>query len=150
MNNLTIAGNLGRDARLRHVDTQNGQVAVTNFAVAVQRRQKDKDGKPLTLWVDCALWGKRAEALQPYLTKGLKVAVAGEANVEQFQRQDGSYGAKLTCRVNEVTLQGGGQGQQAQSQQPNAQAQAQTPPQQPPANGPAFPAESSGMDDIPF
>lgn len=119
MNLLTIAGNLGREARINQVQGQNGPISVANFAVAVKKRQKGSDGKPLTLWVDCALWGTRADALAQYLTKGTRVAVSGEADVEQYQAQDGTMVPKLTLRVNELTLLGGGE----QAQQQGGQGQ---------------------------
>ena len=152
MNILTIAGNLGRDARLNQVNGQNGPISVANFAVAVKKRQKGSDGKPLTLWVDCALWSTRADALAQYLTKGTRVAVSGEADVDQYQAQDGTLVPKLTMRVQEITLLGGGEHQAQQSQQAPAQQQYRHPAQQQaPAQKPAAPGPVDDLDDqIPF
>lgn len=122
MNVLTIAGNIGRDCRVNSVNGQNGAISVCNFVVAVDKRQKDQNGQKQTLWVECALWGARADALAQYLTKGTKVSVSGEADVTSYTDNNGNVVPKMTLRVNDVTLQGGGQqqgqqgGQQGQNQ----------------------------------
>ena len=65
MQQLIIAGNIGKDAEVRRM--QSGE-AVANFSVAVDNG-KDKDGnRRESTWFDCALWGKRGEGLAPYLT----------------------------------------------------------------------------------
>ena len=84
MNIGNFAGNVG-NVRFGTVNSQSGPISVLNFSIGVTRREKGPDGKNLTLWVDCALWGKRAEALQQYVNKGSKVAVCGELGVETYQ-----------------------------------------------------------------
>lgn len=70
---LMIAGNVGSVKDVRAV----GDDKVLNFTVAVDNG-KDKHGeKREATWYDCALWGKRAEALAPYITKGSKLALNG-------------------------------------------------------------------------
>ena len=98
MKQITIAGNIGRDAVVR---STNADDAVAGFSVAVEERNgQDKR----TLWVDCSLWGKRGEALAQYLTKGSRVTVAGDLSTREHEGR--TY---LTVRVAEVTLQGGGE-----------------------------------------
>jgi len=98
MKQLTISGNIGKDAVVR--STQSGD-KVTGWTVAVEERNgQDKR----TLWFDCTLWGKRGEALAQYLTKGSKVSVAGEFSTREHEGK--TY---LTLRVDAVTLMGGGQ-----------------------------------------
>lgn len=67
-----IVGNLGNDAEMRY--TPNGQ-AVSSFDVATTRRWKDAQGQTHeeTTWSRVQIWGKSAEVLTPYLTKGKKV-----------------------------------------------------------------------------
>lgn len=105
MNNWTIAGRIGKDAEVRHT---SGGDAVCGFDVAVESKVK---GEKVTTWVRCSLWGERGEKLAPYLTKGSAVAVAGEAGVEVYTPRGGEAKAQLRMRVNQVTLQGGGQGE---------------------------------------
>ena len=100
MKNVTIAGRIGRSAELRR--TQGGD-AVASFSVAVDDRTgKDK----ATVWFDCSVWGKRAESLTQYLTKGTAVAVSGELGTREHNGK--TY---LTVRVNDVTMLGGGERQ---------------------------------------
>lgn len=100
MKNVTIAGRIGRSAELRR--TQGGD-AVASFSVAVDDRSgKDK----ATVWFDCSVWGKRAESLTQYLTKGTAVAVSGDLGTREHNGK--TY---LTVRVNDVTMLGGGERQ---------------------------------------
>lgn len=135
MNNWNISGRIGRDAELRQ--TPSGK-AVANFTVAVDQR---KGSEKSTLWVDCAIWEKRAEALAQYLTKATVVSVAGEAGVRTYQAKDGATRAVLTLNVREVTLLGGGQ----RVERPAAERAA-------PASAPAASAPTHDFDDseIPF
>ena len=95
MKNLTIAGNIGKDAEVRK--TQDG-TAVTGFSVAVE----DRGGREKqTLWFDCSIWGQRGEKLAQYLTKGSKVTVSGD-----FGTREHNGKTYLTLRVNDVALQG--------------------------------------------
>lgn len=110
MNNLTIAGRIGKDAAVR----QAGEYAVCNFDVAVESRVK---GEKVTTWFRCALWGDRGEKLAQYLTKGSAVAVSGEVSAKVYQPQQGEARAELMLRVNQVTLLGGGEGR-GQSDRP--------------------------------
>lgn len=99
MNIITIAGALGKDAELRR--TPNGD-AVAQFSVA-DSQGKDKQ----TIWWNCALWGKRGEALAQYLTKGQAVTVVGTVTEREYTDKDGVKRKAQDVRVNEVALQGG-------------------------------------------
>lgn len=96
MQTITIAGRIGRNAELRH--TQGGD-AVSSFTVAVDVRQGREKA---TNWWRVSLWGKRAEALNQYLTKGTSVTVMGEFSLGEY---DGK--PQLNIRASEIALQGG-------------------------------------------
>lgn len=98
MQNITIAGRLGRDAETR--STQGGD-AVTGFTVAVDYRAGREKA---TNWWRVSLWGKRGEALAQYLTKGTVVSVSGEFSLSEY---DGK--PQLNIKADQVTLLGGGQ-----------------------------------------
>lgn len=116
MNVFTATGNLGRDCRMGDA----GGTSVCNFAVAVKSGFGDNQQ---TLWLDCALWGKRAEGRLPeFLLKGQQVAVSGELGTREHEGK--TY---LTLRCNDVTLVGGAGGQ---AQSGGQQAPAQQPAQQ--------------------
>jgi single-strand DNA-binding protein len=98
---------LGRDAEVR--TTQSGE-QVASLSLAFTRRVK---GEKVTDWVDGALWGKRAEALAQYLTKGsLVVVTLDDVHIETYQGKNGE-GHKLVGRVTDVELAGGGERQAA-------------------------------------
>ena len=106
MNNFNFTGNLGKDCQIRDA----GQTKVCNFGVAVKSGYGDR---AQTLWIDCALFGKRAEGgLAQYLVKGQTVAVSGEIGTREHNGK--TY---ITCNVNDVTLVGG----QSNTQSPQAQ-----------------------------
>lgn len=104
MQMITIAGRLGSDAKLAH--TQGGD-PVSNFNVAVDTRQ---GREKVTNWFRCSIWGKRAEALSPYLLKGASVTVIGEFSLTDYEGKP-----QLNVRASEIALQGGrGDGQDRQ------------------------------------
>jgi single-strand DNA-binding protein len=124
-----LVGRLGADAVTRQ--TPSGQ-DVANFDVAVDIGYGDKKE---TEWVRCAVWGKRAVALKPYLTKGQQVSLHGEQKLERFQKKDGSAGAAISVNVSDLALVGG-----------KAQDRGE-----PPATGSApAPGQQFTEDDIPF
>jgi single-strand DNA-binding protein len=125
MNLHVLAGNIGQDPRLNSIQTATGPMSVLNFSLAVQKRQKGPDGKNLTLWVECSLWGTRAESLAPYLKKGSKITVSGESDVEAYNANDGTVRAKMVLRISDLTMQGGGDQQAAPTQQQAPQQQQQ-------------------------
>lgn len=108
---LTIAGNVGKDAKLNRPGSGD---PVLNFSIAVDNG-KDKDGqsRPAT-WFDCAIWGKRAESLERHITKGTKLTVSGRPSARAHEGK-----AYLGITVNELTFQGssqsGGGGEQSPS-----------------------------------
>ncbi len=99
MNNLTVAGQLGRDAEVRFL--ANGD-AVANFSIA-DSQGKDKDA----IWWNCQLFGKRAESLAHYLTKGQSVTVTGNVSQRKYTDKNGVEKISTDVRVNDVALQGG-------------------------------------------
>ena len=106
---------VGRDSELK--TTQSGK-QLLSFTGAYDIGFGDKKR---TQWLDCTLWGDRGVNLQQYLTKGAQVVVYGDdVELEQFTKGDGSVGAKLKCRIVEISLAGGQQqsAPQAPRQQP--------------------------------
>ena len=111
MNVFTFSGNLGKDAERRSV----GASTVANFSVPAKAGFGDKQ---TTTWINCAVWGKRAEGgLVDLLTKGTPVCVSGELSQREWTNQSGEIKTSLECRVNEVTLMGKGQVKEAKPDQ---------------------------------
>lgn len=98
---------VGRDVEVRRTTNDD---AVASVSLAFTYGRKDNEGKKPTQWVDGALWGKRAEALAPYLVKGTLVTVTLEdAHTETYRKQDGADATKLTGRITAIDLAGGGE-----------------------------------------
>ena len=131
---------LGRDAELRY--TPNNE-PVTNLSLAYAHGKAGQDGKRPTQWIDATLWGKRAEALTQYLTKGgLHCFTLDELNILTFQKQDGCTGTNLVARVLDVEL-----GSRQDAAPAPAARPAPTPQRQAPAPAPRG-STGSGFDDM--
>lgn len=102
LNKVTLSGNLGSDAELRMT---KGGTPVLTFSLAVNDRVPQGDGTwgDYTNWVDCTLFGKRAESLAPWLTKGAKVAIVGHLHTHSYQA-DGRNVKRWDVRVDDVEL----------------------------------------------
>lgn len=99
MNNITVAGQLGKDAEIRYLP--NGD-PVASFSVADSQGRE----KP-TIWWGCSLFGKRAESLAQYLTKGQAVTVSGQITEREYTDKTGNQRKSMEIRVADVALQGG-------------------------------------------
>lgn len=102
INRVSLTGNLGVDSELRV--TQKG-TQVLSFPLGVSERVPTGDGGwgDRTNWIDCVIFGRRAEALAPYLTKGVKVAVDGRLRTSTYER-DGRHAKSYEVRVDDVDL----------------------------------------------
>lgn len=160
INRVNITGNLTRDPELR--STQGG-TQVLHLGVAVNdRRRNPQTGnwEDYPNFIDCVMFGTRAEAIQRYLTKGTKVAIEGRLRYSSWER-DGQKRSKIEVVIDEIEFmssrQGGNAGDYQQQggyapQAPQAPYQAPQAPQPAPATVPvAVPPAADVYDaDIPF
>ncbi len=122
-NVFSFTGTVGRDAEVRYLPS--GQ-AVLNVTVANNIGFGDKQQ---TLWIRCAVWGKRAEGqLQNYLKKGQQVFVSGELSQSEYRAQDGSTKTSLELNANIIDLVGK-RNDSSQSPQQNYQSPQPSAPQ---------------------
>jgi single-strand DNA-binding protein len=101
INRVNISGNLTRDAELR---ATSGGTTVLSFGVAVNDRRKNQqtgEWEDVANFVDCTLFGKRADALSRYLTKGTKVAIDGKLRYSSWEK-DGQRHSALRVVVDEI------------------------------------------------
>ena len=101
INRVAISGNLTRDPELRQTA---GGMAILGFGVAVNDRRKNAQTgqwEDYPNFIDCTMFGTRAEKLQPYLTKGAKVAIEGKLRWSQWER-DGQKRSKIEVIVDEL------------------------------------------------
>ncbi len=110
---LIIVGNLGRDPEMRY--TPDG-TPVTSLSVATNRKWTGRDGTPgeETTWFRVSVWGKQAETVAQYLSKGRLVLIEGRLKPDPstggprvYQRQDGSAGASYEVTAVNVRFLGG-------------------------------------------
>ena len=94
---VTALGNTGRDAEMRYL--MNG-TAKTEFSLACSR--KKRDGTEDTEWVNCVLWGDRAEKISQFITKGKKLYVEGELRSRSWDDDEGRRHYRTEVHVNQV------------------------------------------------
>lgn len=98
--NITIIeGNATRDAELR--TTQSGKKVLT-FGIANNQRFGETEK---TNFVDCSLWGERAEKLAPYIKKGTGLILQGSLDYREWER-DGQKRSKLELNVDKLSFKG--------------------------------------------
>lgn len=101
INRCNISGNLTRDPEMRAL--RNG-TQVLSFSVAVNDRRKNPqtgEWEDYPNFVDCTMFGTRAEAVGRYLSKGTKVAIEGKLRYSSWEK-DGQRRSKLEVIVDEI------------------------------------------------
>lgn len=158
INRVVISGNLTRDPDLR--STASG-MPVLSMGVAVNDRRKNPqtgEWEDYPNFIDCTMFGARAQSLSSYLTKGTKVSIEGKLRWSQWER-DGQKRSKIEVIVDELEFMSSRNG--AGAQQSNDYAQRSSSYSAPTSYGNAAPsfgssapvidASSSVYDeDIPF
>ena len=81
MNTVQLIGRLTKDPELRF--TQNGK-AVLSFSLAVERTYRGKSGEKEVDFIRCQVWGKTAENIAEFLSKGSRIAVVGSIQVRKY------------------------------------------------------------------
>lgn len=102
LNTVSIGGNLCRDAELRA--TASG-MAVLTFSVAVNESRKNQqtgEYEDYPNYVDCTMFGSRAESVSRYLTKGTYVALTGRLHQNRWQNKDGQNRSKLEVTADNI------------------------------------------------
>jgi len=115
INRTIISGNLTRDPELR--ETASG-TAVLEIAVAVNdrtRNQQTGEWEDYANFIDCAMFGSRAQAVSQYLAKGMHVTVEGKLRQRRWEK-DGKKHSKISVMVDEIDWTGGKRQEQGQEQ----------------------------------
>lgn len=118
INKVVITGNLTREPELKR--TASG-MAILNLGVAVNDRRKDpKSGEwgDYANFIDCVMFGTRAESISNYLHKGIKVAIDGKLRWSQWEK-DGYKRSKVEVTVDDIEILTP-KGEQAHSEQAQA------------------------------
>lgn len=112
-NRVFLMGNLTRDPEIRHT---GNNMAIAKLGLAVNRRYRTADGqvKEETTFVDCDAFGKTAETIGKFLTKGRPIFIEGHLRLDTWQdKQSGENRSKLKVVVDNfqfVDSKGGGGG----------------------------------------
>lgn len=107
-NRVILAGNLTRDPELRY--TPSG-TAVASFAIAVNRTYKAGDEKKEeTSFFDITFFGRRAEVVGEYLSKGRPILVEGRLQQRRWETDDGQKRSKVEVIGESFEFLGGGRG----------------------------------------
>lgn len=132
INRVNISGNLTRDPELR---ATAGGTQVLSFGVAVNDRRRNAqtgEWEDYPNFVDCTMFGNRAEAVGRFLAKGMKVAIEGKLRYNSWEK-DGQKRSKLEVIVDEIDVmvrrEGQPQAQQSLAETVPMQPRAQTVPQ---------------------
>jgi single-strand DNA-binding protein len=93
-NKVMLMGNLTRDPELRY--TPNGQ-AVADIGIAINRRRKSQDGerRDETTFVTVTAWGRQAEVINEYFSKGRPIFIEGRLQLDEWTTQEGQRRSKL-------------------------------------------------------
>lgn len=108
INKVVISGNLTRDPELR---ATTGGTQVMSFGIAVNDRRKNQqtgEWEDYPNFVNCVMFGTRAEAVSRYLAKGSKIAIEGHLHYSAWER-DGQKRSKLEVIVDQIEFMSRGQ-----------------------------------------
>jgi single-strand DNA-binding protein len=109
LNRVTLFGNLGADPELKM--TSGGQ-AVLKMRLATTESYLDRNRtrQERTEWHNVVVWGKRAEALSKFLSKGSKLLVEGSLRTSSYDDRDGNKRYRTEIIANNIILGGRGGG----------------------------------------
>src|SRR4029077_10921136 len=110
VNKAILIGNLGRDAEMRFTA---GGTPVATVSLATTERYTDREGqkKEDTQWHRIVIWGKTAESIHEYLTKGKQIYVEGRIQTREWTDKEGKQVKTTEIRADRIVLLGGGGGE---------------------------------------
>ena len=150
INKVIVSGNITSDAELRTTASGN---PVCSFGVAVNDRRRNQNGEweDYANFVDCQLFGRRAEAIAQYLTKGTKVAVEGRLHYSSWEdKNGGGRRSKLEVYADELEFMSGRSSAQSGAGGQQMQQQGSYYPQQPVGPQSGYQAQQSPYSDEPI
>ncbi len=97
-NKVILMGNLTRDPQLKYLPNNN---PVCEFGIATNRRWRDRDGnqREEVCYVDLAAFGRQAETINQYMSKGRPILIDGRLKFDSWTGQDGQRRSKLSVVV---------------------------------------------------
>ncbi|HLS29720.1 MAG TPA: single-stranded DNA-binding protein [Flavobacteriaceae bacterium] len=104
-NRVQLIGNLGQDPEI--INLESGR-KLAKFSLATNETYTNKQGDRVTNtdWHNIVAWGKIAEIVENYLTKGRQVMVVGKINYDQYETKQGEKRYATQITANELLLMG--------------------------------------------
>lgn len=105
-NKVLLAGNLTRDPQLSHLPSN---MAVVEFGMAINRKWRSQAGemKEEVTFVDIRAYGRQAETLNQYMTKGKPIFIEGRLKFDSWESKEGQKRSKLYVIVDTFQFIGG-------------------------------------------
>ena len=101
LNKAILMGRLTRDPELRHTQSN---MAVCSFSLAIDRGRKDQNGERQTDFIDCVAWGRQAEFVKQWFTKGMLAIVVGRIQSRHWEDRNGNKRVSIEINVDEVSF----------------------------------------------
>ena len=151
LNKAILMGRLTRDPEMRRTQSNT---AVASFTLAIDRDRKDQSGQRQTDFIDCIAWGRQAEFVCQWFTKGMMAIVCGRVQSRNWEDRNGNKRTSIEVNCDEINF---GETKKARDHGGYAaQPQYNSAPAEP-ARGNGFPlpdsedySELDDDDDVPF
>ena len=88
MNKVVIIGRFTRDPEIKYTTGENA-TATARFSLAVNRRFKNKEGNYDADFINCVAFGKTAEFIEKYFTKGMAIGITGRIQTGSYTNKEG-------------------------------------------------------------
>lgn len=88
MNKVIIIGRFTRDPEIKYTTGENA-TATARFSLAVNRRFKNKEGNYDADFINCVAFGKTAEFIEKYFTKGMSIGITGRIQTGSYTNKEG-------------------------------------------------------------
>jgi single-strand DNA-binding protein len=151
VNKAILVGNLGRDAEMRFTA---GGTPVATVSLATTEKFTDRDGQKRedTQWHRVVIWGKTAESIHEYLTKGKQIFVEGRIQTREWTDKEGKAVKTTEIRADRVVLLGGGGGGGGEGRvsRPTRERTGTAPDEHAQGGGDFATVDTPNDDDIPF
>lgn len=101
LNKAILMGRLTRDPELRHTQSN---MAVASFSLAIDRARKGPNNERQTDFIDCVAWGRQAEFVNQWFTKGMLAIVVGRIQSRNWEDKNGNKRVSIEINVDEISF----------------------------------------------
>lgn len=103
MNRSMLMGRLVRDPEIRYTENDDGELAIANFRLAVDRKYRNKGKDKATAdFIDCTAFAHLAEFAEKYLYQGIRIIVSGELRNNNYVNRDGDKVYSMVVRLDDI------------------------------------------------